>query len=135
VVADKGVSGIELLEFWHETCRDIARALEDAQQVADTALPFFNIGTACRGQKGTNGSKTFVTVHELNDIHTFGHANLFRFPFENGSQFLANQSSGCSDIVVGEKVHEVFNVFETQSESNADTKGAVIVAVQCGQDV
>ena len=135
MVADKGVSGIELLEFGHETGRDLTRALEDAEQVADRSLPFFNIGAACRGQKGTRGSKTFVRVHELNNVHTFGHAHVFRFPFENGSQFLANQRRGSRGIVVGEKVQAVFNVFETQSESNTDTKGAVIIGVQCGQVV
>mmetsp|Transcript_6255 Transcript_6255/g.13035 ORF Transcript_6255/g.13035 Transcript_6255/m.13035 type:complete len:328 (-) Transcript_6255:21-1004(-) len=132
MVFDKGVTGIQLLEFRQQTSGHIARSLHAAQQVAHAALPFLNVLTSRGGGNVVGGSTAFILIDVVDDIHGFGHDQIT--PFHNGSHFLANQLGGCLDIIIGQKVKIVLNVLQSERQSNSHTKGTVVVDVKSRKD-
>ena len=55
--------------------------------------------------------------------------------YKNGSNLLANQLSGCNNIIIRQEVNQMLDIFDTHGKSDAVSEATVVVSVNYGQRV
>lgn len=73
MVLDKGVTAVNLLKFWEETCGHVAGTLEGTEESLDGFLPGFDVLPTGSGEDLASGSEAFIGIYFCNDIEGFSH--------------------------------------------------------------
>mmetsp|Transcript_32803 Transcript_32803/g.69205 ORF Transcript_32803/g.69205 Transcript_32803/m.69205 type:complete len:217 (+) Transcript_32803:306-956(+) len=133
MVFDKGVTSIELLEFGKEAGGNVSGSLEGAEEGLDGFLPGLDVLASGGGEDLAGGSEAFVGVDFGDDVEGFGHDEVVFGKGKNGSNLLPHQPRGSGNIIIGQKMHQMLDVLDTQGETNANAEGTVIVDVQDGE--
>mmetsp|Transcript_27428 Transcript_27428/g.56906 ORF Transcript_27428/g.56906 Transcript_27428/m.56906 type:complete len:274 (-) Transcript_27428:84-905(-) len=135
MILDEGVPSVELLKLRKQPRGHVARTLQRAEEGLHGLLPGLDVLPARGGGDELGGSEARIGVDFGDDVEGFHHDEVVLGKLEDGRDFLAHEGGGRGDVVVGEEVEEVFDVFDAQGEADADAEGAVVVDVDCGEGV